>query len=75
MINTVYLVQIDTEDSEHHFYVYSYKPTKAELKKMFFEEWEGTYEKSDWEVCISVTINKHEVKHKTTFLEIVDSIV
>ena len=60
MDDTIYLVTIETEDSEKYKYVFNKKPKEKDFKGMFFKDY-PFYEKTDWKVCISFSIEKFEI--------------
>jgi len=54
----IYVVLIETEDTEKYYFAFKTKPTVKVIKKIFFEETGDTYDISDWGICISYKIIK-----------------
>jgi hypothetical protein len=52
-MKTIYIVTVNTEDSEKYLFAYDYCPNKTEIKKRFFEQHGENYPEDDWGVCIS----------------------
>ena len=61
-MDKIYLVEVNTEDSETYRFAYNNKPSVEEIKDTFFDYTLGTYEVEDWGICISHTIHELKVK-------------
>lgn len=60
-MDKVYIAAISTEDGEEYKFAFRNKPTKEKVKTLFYKQYGDTYSKSDWNVCISCSIDELEI--------------
>jgi hypothetical protein len=58
----IWLVVIETEDTETYYYSYKKKPTLKQIKSDFFTEHGHTYPKSEWKMTINPEIKELNIR-------------